>query len=345
MAKTTKLVKSIVGLFLPVIVLVLLAVISASVWFVHSTAEVPKSAYLVTPEKYGRLSSRGARVTSEKWKNRDGTQSRGWLLRGNPGSPAVLLLHKYGGDRSHVLNLGVKINEATNFTILMPDMRGHGIEPYERTTSFGGCETEDALAAVDYLKGLKTSDKKPLIANSIGVYGVQLGSLVGLTAASRQTSIKALALDSVPGSSEQLLQLAVAEKHPFASSITGKLAGKGAGIYFARGCYESKPVCQVASAVEGKEILLLAGNDNAALKTSTSEVSGCFPENTRVTTFTDLSPSGLSLPSAPLEQADAYEERVIFFLKAALDSGETTTESGNSNEEKSEEESDKQAAE
>ena len=344
MAKTTKLIKSVVGLVLPVLVLVFLAVVSASVWFVHSTAEAPKSAYLVTPEEYGRLSSRGARVTSEKWSNRDGTMARGWLLRGTPGSPAVVLLHKYGGDRSHVLNLGVKINEATDFTILMPDLRGHGIEPYVRTTSFGACEADDTLAAIDYLKGLKTSDKKKLIMNSIGIHGVQLGGIAGLSAAARQTSIKALTLDSIPRSSEHLLKLAVTEKHPFASSVTGQLAGTGASLYFARGCYETKPVCDIASQVEGKEILLLAGTNRPALRTSTSEVSGCFPRNSRVTTFTDLSPSGMDLPSAPLEQADAYEERVIFFLKAALESQEEGDDESD-NEENSKEAEEKKKVE
>ncbi len=119
MASAKRLIRSFYRLLLPTVVFVLLATIGASIWLVHNAANSPKSPYLVTPEKYGRLSTRGAQVTDESWNNRDGTSARGWLLRGAENAPAVILLHRYGADRSWVLDLGVKINEATNFTILI----------------------------------------------------------------------------------------------------------------------------------------------------------------------------------------------------------------------------------
>ena len=39
------------------------AVCPASVWLVYTTARPVATRYLVTPEKYGRLSARGAQVT------------------------------------------------------------------------------------------------------------------------------------------------------------------------------------------------------------------------------------------------------------------------------------------
>jgi len=33
----------------------------------------------------------------------------GWLLRGSEGAPAVIFLHRYGGDRSLLFNLGMKV--------------------------------------------------------------------------------------------------------------------------------------------------------------------------------------------------------------------------------------------
>ena len=104
MAKTKRLFKSFSRLLLPVVILFVLAVISGSVYMVYKTAQPPKAAYLVTPEKYGRLSARGAQVTDETWTNRDGTSARGWLLRGAENAPAVILLHRYSADRSHVLD-------------------------------------------------------------------------------------------------------------------------------------------------------------------------------------------------------------------------------------------------
>ncbi len=130
-----------------------MAIAVSGVWLVHDSAGAPKSAYLVTPEAYGRLSTRGARVTDESWANRDSTTARGWLLRGSSNAPAVILLHRYGADRSWVLDLGMKINEATDFTVLMPDARGHGANPPIEKTSFGGCEADDLLAAMEFCAG------------------------------------------------------------------------------------------------------------------------------------------------------------------------------------------------
>src|SRR5688572_8221776 len=142
MANTTRLVKSLTRLVLPVLLLILLAAAGGAVYLVYSTARPVRSQYLVTPQKYGQLSARAAQVTEESWPNRDGSSSRGWLLRGVENAPAVILYHKYGADRSYVLNLGVKLNESTNFTVLMPDQRGHGENPSIENASFGGCETE-----------------------------------------------------------------------------------------------------------------------------------------------------------------------------------------------------------
>src|SRR4051794_17783506 len=129
MANSIRLIKSFARLLLPAVLLVLIAVIAGSVWLVYTTARPMNSRYIVTPDKYGQLSTRAAQVTDETWSNRDGSTSRGWLLRGAPNAPAVILLHKYGADRSYVLNLGVKLNESTDFTVLMPDQRGHGENP------------------------------------------------------------------------------------------------------------------------------------------------------------------------------------------------------------------------
>src|SRR5258708_10284763 len=135
MYKSKRLLKNLVRLILPVLLLVILAVVGASVWLVKETSQVKPAPYLMKPDKYGQLSSRAAQITDETWPNGDGTSSRGWLLRGTDNSPAIILFHKYGADRSYVLNLGVKLSESSNFTVLMPDLRGHGENPPVKRTS------------------------------------------------------------------------------------------------------------------------------------------------------------------------------------------------------------------
>jgi pimeloyl-ACP methyl ester carboxylesterase len=298
--------------------LLVLTLAASSVWFVHETSQPLNSVYLVTPEKYGMLSSRGAQVTDEKWGNLDGTGARGWLLRGTPGAPAVILLHRYGADRSHVLNLGVKLNEATNYTILMPDMRGHGENPLVPHTSFGGCESDDVASSIAYLRSLKSPEQMPIVGKYIGLYGLEMGALAALSASVADPGIKAMVLDSVPLDSDGLLASIVRQKYPFASEVTSKVAGLGTYPYYYQGCYKREPACEIAKTVANKRILLLGGLDAPALQESTGKLAKCFPPTTTVDSKTDLSPSGFSMIAASIEQSEAYDQRIIDYLKYAL---------------------------
>jgi pimeloyl-ACP methyl ester carboxylesterase len=318
MAKTKRLFKSLYRLILPVFILLFAAVVAASIWLVHTASIPPQAAYLVTPEKYGQFSARGARVTEETWTNPDNTQSRGWLLRGAENAPAVILLHRYGADRSYVLNLGVKLNEATDFTVLMPDERGHGANPAVKSTTFGGCETDDALTAIRFLRDLKTANQTPLVGKNIGFYGVETGALAALSAAAKDESVKALALDSVPSDSDAVIASATDSRFPFASSQTAKLAQLGTYFYFYNGCYRRNSACDVAKSISNRQVLLLAGKDAPGFQSSTAKLERCFSGETKVEAKNDLNPSGYGITSASLEQSSAYEQRVIEFFKQNL---------------------------
>lgn len=318
MARIRRLLKSFMKLLLPLVLLLLGAVIGASVWLVHQASMSPTKVYLITPSKYGQLSSRGAQVTEETWQNPDGTQSRGWLLRGSPGAPAVIFLHAYGADRSFVLNLGVKLSEATDFTVLMPDQRGHGNPPTVRSSSFGGCEAEDVISAIKFLRGLKADEQTPLVGPHVGLYGTEMGALVAVFTASKDENVRALLLDSVPGSSNDLLDTIIDKRFPFASSITSKFARLGTNFYFYDGCYRNDSVCETAKTIKNRQVLLLAGAENEKLRASTASLTKCFPPSTRVESKTDLNPAGYNIINASLEQSEAYDQRVIDFFKQAL---------------------------
>ncbi|HMO79447.1 MAG TPA: hypothetical protein PKD24_01520 [Pyrinomonadaceae bacterium] len=320
MARIKRLSKNVVRLVAPTLVVSVLAVAVASVWLVHETSRPYTSVYLVTPEQYGLLSARGAQVTNETWQNSNGTTSRGWLLRGIPNTPAVLLLHRYGADRSHVLNLGVKLNEATNFTVLMPDLRGHGEAPDVQNSSFGGCEGDDAASAVEYLRSLRTPEDLPLVGKSIGVYGIELGALTALSLAARDSSVKALVLDSSPADSDALMGSVISKRYPFASSVTSQFASLGTYPYYFEGCYRRESACDMARVISQRRTMLLGGTDAPALQESTSRLGKCFPLDTTVDAKTDLSPSGMGMISSSIELSEAYDQRVIDFLKQALTS-------------------------
>lgn len=257
-------------------------------------------------------------MTEETWTNRDGSTSRGWLLRGADNAPGVILFHKYGTDRSHILNLGVKLNESTNFTVLMPDLRAHGENPSVKNTSFGGCEAEDAMATVEFLKNVKNANQITLVGKGIGVYGVELGSLAALNIAAKDKGIKAIALDSVPRDSDELVTRTVIRRFPFASGITSKLAGFGTYLYFYDGCYKRESACDVAKQVESRNVLLTSGFDEQDFQDSTTKLSKCFAANNKIESKFDLSPSGFSIINASIEQAESYEQRLIDFFRRSL---------------------------
>src|SRR5687767_12883716 len=129
--------KRLLKALLPVALLLVFGIGTGLFFIVRTVAHPTAHPYLVTPETFPAFSARGLKVTEEHWGNPDGTESRGWLLRGAEGAPAIVLLHRYDSDRSWLLNLGVKINEVTNNTILWPDLRGHGMNPLVASTSFG----------------------------------------------------------------------------------------------------------------------------------------------------------------------------------------------------------------
>jgi len=319
MLKVKRLFRSIFRLVLPIFVLLLLAGISASLWLVHTSARPQNVGYLVTPAKYGLLSARGAQVTDEKWTNQDGTPARGWLLRGTTNSPAVILLHKFGADRSYELNLGVKLSEATNFTILMPDLRGHGESPVVETSTFGQHEADDTLAAVNFLRDLKTQDGVPMVGSNIGIYGVELGALAALRAASKDPSIVSLALDSVPADSRAVISNAVERRFPFGSSVTSKLAGIGAPLYFFNGSFGDPSVCDTGKLIADRKVMLLAGLDSPTLQSSTTKLGRCIQTGgLNVETKYDLSPSGYSIMTASMDKSQDYEQRIIDFFRLSL---------------------------
>ncbi|HEV7859731.1 MAG TPA: hypothetical protein VGO91_14030 [Pyrinomonadaceae bacterium] len=304
---------------LPIVSLVVLAVLCVVGYVVYNVTHPPRRAYLVTPERFLQLSSeRGVKATEETWTNRDGTQTRGWLLRGAEGQPAVIMLHRYGADRSWLLNLGIKINETTSYTVLWPDLRGHGLNPPVSWTSFGSREGEDVTAALDHLRTLKTPQGHQLIGERAGLYGVEMGAYAAMLAASRDAKVQALVLDSVPASTDDILRSAVRERVGVDNGLLQMLTRLGTGIYFL-GRYDNTPACNVVSTLGNRRVLLLTGEDAPEpLRASTIQLAHCFPRETTVEVKSDLPLTGFNLPSATGEQGELYDRRVIDFFDKAL---------------------------
>jgi pimeloyl-ACP methyl ester carboxylesterase len=305
---------------LPTAALVFVGVVALAFWMVNAVAHPPTQQYLVTPEGYARISPRGVKATEEGWSNADGTKARGWLLRGVEGSPAVILLHGYGADRSWVFNLAVKINETTNFTVLCPDLRGHGERPAVSTTTFGAREAADISAAISFLGSLKTPQQRPLVGSRFGLYGVELGAYAALLAAAHDgsgKSIVALALDSVPARADNLLRETMRQRVGLGNVFAYQIARAFARLYFL-GKYENADACRAAADAGGRSVLLLSGADAGDLRAATQDLARCFPPAQAVEVKTDLPVTGLNASSATGEAGEAYDRLIIDFFQRSL---------------------------
>lgn len=301
----------------PLALVLLLAVCGVVGVILYAVAHPPQRAYLVTPDKFKEIGSPGFKATDETWTNLDGTRSRGWLLRGAEGAPAVILLHRYGADRSWLFNLGVKLNETTNFTVLWPDLRGHGQNPTVSRTTFGTREADDALAAINFLRTIKSAQGHTLVGSPVGIYGVEIGAYAGLRAAARDKQIRALALDSVPASPDDLLRATVKDKVGFDNSLLRVLTRAGARIYLI-GSYQNISSCETAAALPDRQVLLLTGEGAGLLRDSTMQLAQCFPKTSNLEIKSDLPLTGYNIPFATAEQGEAYDRRVIDFFDKAL---------------------------
>ncbi len=317
MARKRRVGKKLAKSLLPIVLVLVLALAGVLAFLTYSVTRPQRRAYLVTPQAFAQISGPVIRITDERWVNRRGDPSRGWLLRGAEGAPGVVFLHRYGADRSWLFNLGVKLNETTSFSVLWPDLRGHGLEPLIRSASLGTYEGIDVEGAVEFLRSLRTETGNRLIADDVGLYGVELGGYAAMDAAVTDEKVRALVLDSVPSNPDELLRSIVSTNTGLDNDLLYRLSRGGLRLYFL-GRFNNTPACRMAEELNNRAILLLSGVDAGYLRSSTVALNGCFPDTNRLELHSDLSLTGFNLPSATGEQGETYDRRVIDFFDRNL---------------------------
>ena len=303
--------------FTPIALVIALAVVGFLAFTAYCVTHPTKRPYLVTPQSFSTISGTVLKVTDETWSTLDGKRERGWLLKGSPGSPAVVLLHTYGADRSWLFNLGVKIYETTNATILWLDLRGHGENPPVRWTSLGAREGDDVVAALNFLRNLKAYNQTKLVNDRFGVYGAELGGYAAIKAAGIDNQIRVLVVDSIPSSPDQLLNSKISSCIGLDSNFLVSLS-RAATKFYLLGAYDNTSTCDLAHLLRDQQILVLSGSDSGDLQPTTTNLKSCFQPTAGVEMRSDLPLSGLNLPSATGEQGEAYDRIVIEFFDRHL---------------------------
>jgi fermentation-respiration switch protein FrsA (DUF1100 family) len=90
-----------------------------------------------------------------------------WMLRGQPGQGAVLLLHGVRADRREMLDRARFLNQL-GYAVLLPDLPAHGESSGEYIT-YGLREAEGVRAAMSFLRHELPDER-------LGVIGVSLGA-------------------------------------------------------------------------------------------------------------------------------------------------------------------------
>lgn len=310
--------KKIVKALLPILLLPVMAALGYGVWVVRKASRPPQREHLMSPEVFAHISPQALKVTETNWQNSDGTSARGWILKGAEGAPAVIMLHRFGGDRSWVFNLGIKLSESgANYTVLWPDLRAHGRDAPVENSTFGPREANDVRSAIEYLKGLQSPQGRALVGPRIGVYGVELGAYAALLAGREEGEIHSLALDSIPLTSEDALYNVVKEQTGFDNGLIRALTRAGAWLYY-MGDFKNVSSCTVAEGLGDKEVLLLSGDVAPELRASTETLSKCFPNPSKVKLHSDLAVTGFNVDSATALQSESYATLIIDFFKQTL---------------------------
>lgn len=148
------------------------------------------------------------RTEDVTFRTSDGVTLSGWLVKGAPRAPVIILCHDLGGSRSTLLNSAVSLNRA-GYPLLVFDFRGHG-RSAGSSGFLGADEKRDILGAIEFLKGRGDVD-----AGRIGLWGIGMGAYAGALAALEEPAIGALALDSLyPDVATQLDRLVRARVPP-----------------------------------------------------------------------------------------------------------------------------------
>lgn len=128
-------------------------------------------------------------------------QREGWFFPGLVGAPAIVLCHGYGSSRGELLTL-VSALQDHQYNVFVFDFVAHGAN--DGITSFGFHEADEVRAAIDELARRNDVDKE-----RFGLWGYNLGAYAALREAEGDKRVRALILDSVYDSPEQMVKIGV----------------------------------------------------------------------------------------------------------------------------------------
>jgi uncharacterized protein len=125
----------------------------------------------------------------------------GWFFPGLRGAPTIVLCHGYGSSRGELLTL-VSALQDHEYNVFVFDFAGHGA--IDGITTFGYHEADEVRAAVDAV-----ATRSDVNAGAFGLWGYNLGAYAALREAENDRRIRAIVLDAVYDSPQQMVKIGV----------------------------------------------------------------------------------------------------------------------------------------
>jgi alpha-beta hydrolase superfamily lysophospholipase len=132
-----------------------------------------------------------------------GLKISGWYVEGDPGAPAVILVHgRYGCKRAQDILLPAGMLARNGFHVLMIDLRDVGdSDPDDGHSSLGNDEYLDVLGAFDWLV-----QRKGFALGQFGLFANSMGGAAALYAFGAEPHLAALFLQSTFGNLRQIMR-------------------------------------------------------------------------------------------------------------------------------------------
>jgi len=231
-------------------------------------------------------------------------QREGWFFPGLLGGPTIVLCHGYGSSRGELLTL-VSALQDHQYNVFVFDFVAHGAN--DGITSFGYHEADEVRGAIDELA--KRNDVDP---GRFGLWGYNLGAYAALREAESDKRVRALILDSVYDSPEEMVKIGVQKEGLAGIPLIARSAEMSFG-WINHKYHGEKPLSWKFDTLAGVPKLFIEAADDPELAGTTQKMFKLAPEPKEQATiargnFVDM------------EDADkrAYENRVVSYFLLRL---------------------------
>jgi dipeptidyl aminopeptidase/acylaminoacyl peptidase len=231
-----------------ILISIVLLIVALSFILVYANTHPPKYPLYIPPSVY-KAAYEDVVFTTE-----DGVELKGWLvkpLENRHLSPAIILCHGVGANKSDFTELAVSLARRGYFALLF-DFRAHG-ESGGRRTSLGYHEQKDIITALGFLGTRSEVDSK-----RIGIYGFSLGGSSAILAAAKSNGFRALVADSAFTSLRDQARTAITGFYHLPAFPFLQLTVLGYELYFQTRVEAISPVKAIAG-LSSVPVLIIAG--------------------------------------------------------------------------------------